>query len=1747
MSKKLFKGLTAATVAITSTMPMGLAFAEEAEKKAVNDPAADPGAIEPKAVSDKEAVSQEQIIVKYKTEKSYSASSETIEQFGGETVESSNKTALYNVPEDEIQTTIEAFEKMDHVEYAEKNVTYSIEGTLDDTYYDSQWNLKAIQAAEAWETVEKTDKDVIVAVLDTGVHGSHEDLNGRVLEGATFVEGYEETFQGDDQGHGTFVSGIIAANANNGKGIAGAAGNANVKILPVKVMNKSGVGDAFNIAKGIDYAVKQGVDVINLSFSGEYSESIEEAIKKANEAGVVVVAASGNGGGNADASYPAAMANVLSVGAIAAKDQVYSGSNYGSTLDLVAPGVSVLSTSISGDLGDENGYYKTGTGTSYAAPHVAAVAALYKLTKTESTAASVEEALTSTAVDLHTEGWDEKTGYGKVDALAALSKDVKISPVSFTLPKAGADVMKTTTVQVAVNDPAVAATKFYVDTVDETGLIGSAKGNGAAVSIDWDTTKTADGEHSLIAVTYNAEGNMVSEVKRSVTIRNEAQSGYMFDVKTPNDTAAKAAGVQLFEKVKDEDGTYSYNPVWSGTTNSEGIVRVPSNVGTDLKKLEVVVQGKFDSKKENAWFMYSREVSTTGTVELSSNDTKAVRLNTLDADGESVEGAQYFIAMKDEAGVEITANTMINEENAAQSPTVYLDKGAYNVYSYFKQENHTYFLTNSDASITDHSSSLVFDASEAGEVAVDSSDGKLENAVLYLYNDAVSDIFGSSETLTGQKFFVTEGEYEYIIDAEVKDPDGGENWIYVFANDEHKAVVKKGKKTSIKAGGSLEISKFLPDQESLKRYYKQRGLKYIERESPYTAYKLDGAIYTKQVFSDAYGNMLAGMYRGSVDPTNALHKKNRITGETIIMDEESETAAINFGDIYPVYQVKRKADNTVMLNSYDKNPANPANRNYYFNSFWVPNSSTATAGEYEISLKLDASPLASEGLYEAMTIDLQDSGSNLILQDAEGKNVATYVTINRLEKDEHGDYAWVQAFGRNSDSKTKALSIPSNLELSEEENGNVAIIRYTMPTGEFAYLFRQFNDLEELSRTMEIPSNMQKVSFSAMEGKNKVDKVSTKLWMIKKPVEVNGTTSYPTANNLQNYKKDAVYLEPGTFVIEGNYVTLPDANGEKTNYYFLENDVTIKEGIENQVIFETEDLAEIKLDADTKGFKDVRGALLYPYNEYSKSFSKTLRAGHKFYVPSGLEMDLQVQLGYGDTESNDYIWNYFLSKGTQVLKSKEVLNWQVGGNFTASIAVKDDELSEGESFSADTAIQDHYGNEVNSVIINKTSDYSVAADQDIIYERLANGQIVERTALQDNGDYIIEHGKVHEASAESVKPIVRIYDKEGKKIAEESSLDFYHSVENLELPLKAGNYRAELTMAASPTGPITSSEKDGLFTVAAKKPAETWFADELTGIMTETENGFSFTFTDEQLNDIMKADAEKVTLSTKSGIKIQMEASEIPTDADDHVTVDLSMEEKRIKFEIHADDQSITFSNYVSVHIPKEEFSEPLEEIVLLRNGENGLEAAAHTVSKDGINLKVKRGGEFMVRTENKTFTDITGDVHKEYIEALAKRSIVHGVSEKSFNPAGHMTRAHFAVMAARALELKAASETSFTDVKGKWYEDAVQALYETGIVAGFDASTFKPGEKLTRQQAILMVSRLLEYLKADVNLPGKQGKTFEDTGNLRPESKEAIALLHKLGIISGYENGKFGPHDYLTRSQMAKIFYKSLKTADLI
>jgi hypothetical protein len=271
----------------------------------------------------------------------------------------------------------------------------------------------------AWKFVSH-QTPVIIAVLDSGIALDHPEFAGRILPGYDFVN--NDADPTDDHGHGTHVSGIIAAATDNGEGVAGVCGFC--QLMPVKVLNESREGSAAGIAAGIYYAVDHGAQIIALSLGRSIgSQTVLDAVNYAHEHDVLLVAAAGNDGVDIP-FYPAAYPDVLAVNATDRFDQKLKRSNFGSYIAVAAPGDNIYSTYHKEN--GEHGRYAYMSGTSMAAPFVAGVAGLLLAQNPERSAADLRQLITSTAVDLGEPGWDPIYGYGRVDPVAALQAEVPL-------------------------------------------------------------------------------------------------------------------------------------------------------------------------------------------------------------------------------------------------------------------------------------------------------------------------------------------------------------------------------------------------------------------------------------------------------------------------------------------------------------------------------------------------------------------------------------------------------------------------------------------------------------------------------------------------------------------------------------------------------------------------------------------------------------------------------------------------------------------------------------------------------------------------------------------------------------------------------------------------------------------------------------------------------------------------------------------------------------------------------------------------------------------------------------------------------------------------------------------------------------------------------------------------------------------------------------------------------------------------
>lgn len=225
------------------------------------------------------------------------------------------------------------------------------------------WQITAFHLPKAWAF--SRGEGVKVAVLDTGADLNHPDLSFNLLPGYNFVN--PGTPPEDDNCHGSHVAGIICA-SDNAEGVVGVAPLA--KVMPVKVLNRSGNGNMLNVVKGLHWAIENGADIITMSLGTRSPiDEVQEAIRKAAAAGIVTFCAAGNAGSTKQLLYPAAYPDCISIGAVDENSLRADFSCTGPNLDFVAPGVKIMSTV-------PPSWYSFLSGTSMAAPFAVGVAAL---------------------------------------------------------------------------------------------------------------------------------------------------------------------------------------------------------------------------------------------------------------------------------------------------------------------------------------------------------------------------------------------------------------------------------------------------------------------------------------------------------------------------------------------------------------------------------------------------------------------------------------------------------------------------------------------------------------------------------------------------------------------------------------------------------------------------------------------------------------------------------------------------------------------------------------------------------------------------------------------------------------------------------------------------------------------------------------------------------------------------------------------------------------------------------------------------------------------------------------------------------------------------------------------------------------------------------------------------------------------------------------------------------------------------
>ncbi|MFH1347060.1 MAG: S8 family serine peptidase [Candidatus Margulisiibacteriota bacterium] len=427
------------------------------------------------------------------------------------------------------------------------SIVHAFATNPDDTHYVSgdQYGLTNISASLAWDRTTGSSS-ITIAVMDTGIDYNHEDFDGRVnlADAWDFVNNDSNPMDDHSGSHGTTVSGVIGATTNNGKGVAGVDWQA--KILPIKVLDNNGEGSMVDIIQGLSWARAKGADVVNMSF-GQYpaDANLAQACLDAYNDGLVLVAAAGNGGVNWN-TYPACLSTVVGVGAVNQNDQrsVWGNidpatgqpqaSNYGSWVDVCAPGTDIWTTS-------RNDSYRTSSGTSLACPFVAGLAGLIKAANSSVTNQQIMDKITSEADTVST---DQPIGK-RINAYLAVAGLVGgiTSPASNAYVKGTIDVYGSASgwdfssyVLEALQNSSLVATIENSSVAVESGLLGS-----------WDSTGV-NGEHSLRLTVFSSGGSS-EEASVAVYIDNTVPTA---EISSPLNGATVSGDITIVGAAEDQ-------------------------------------------------------------------------------------------------------------------------------------------------------------------------------------------------------------------------------------------------------------------------------------------------------------------------------------------------------------------------------------------------------------------------------------------------------------------------------------------------------------------------------------------------------------------------------------------------------------------------------------------------------------------------------------------------------------------------------------------------------------------------------------------------------------------------------------------------------------------------------------------------------------------------------------------------------------------------------------------------------------------------------------------------------------------------------------------------------------------------------------------------------------------------------------------------------------------------------------------
>ena len=559
----------------------------------------------------------------------------------------------------DVRTLAAKYRALREVELVEFNYIAEAHVVPNDPLYGEQWGLNNTGNAKQYSTgnlvgtpgadlnleaawdIHTGNSSITIAIIDSGVDGSHPDFQGKMVAGYDYHN--NDNDPSDDNGHGTSCAGIAAASGNNGIGVAGV--NWGARIMPLKALGADGSGSYQAIADAIIFAVDNNADVISMSLGGSASASVlANAVNYAYNAGVPIFASRGNGN-NTNDNYPSSYTTVISVGGLSPCDtrktpsscdgENWWGASYGggaNKMDFVAPAARITTADITGSGGYSNGDYTDSfNGTSSACPFAAGIGALVLSYSPGLTPDELRDILRQTSVDIGASGYDAETGYGRLDAAAALNASVTC----------------------ALGAPGNLAASNITD--NSFNLSWNAVSGAASYTV------TIDGTPSTVSGTSFSANGLTAGTTYACSVAANCSEGGSGSPSSINVTTTGTAPITC-------NGTVSSYPYGEGFESGDGWTQASGDDGNWHRDSGTTPSNNTgpSSAAEGSWFLFL-EASTNGSPgQIGNNATAILESPCFDLSGESSATFSFQNHMYGSAVGSITVEATNNDQTWTQ-------------------------------------------------------------------------------------------------------------------------------------------------------------------------------------------------------------------------------------------------------------------------------------------------------------------------------------------------------------------------------------------------------------------------------------------------------------------------------------------------------------------------------------------------------------------------------------------------------------------------------------------------------------------------------------------------------------------------------------------------------------------------------------------------------------------------------------------------------------------------------------------------------------------------------------------------------------------------------------------------------------------------------------------------------------------------------------------------------------------------